>query len=143
MSETTLKSKYLYKFTLATIKVLPMVLVISYILMFILANTFEKYVVIPHLLGTVVAPLTFLYLVSYLFRYCYFHRMFIHYYAFIELLNVSDYYGCVPLSDTCIQWFHDIVSIIFIISVCVVYVIKFKKEECDSLIHRIINPLIK
>lgn len=143
MSETALRSKYLYKFTLATIKILPMILVISYMLMFILANTFEKYVVIPHLLGTVAAPLTFLYLVSYLFRYCYFHRMFIHYYAFIEILNVTDYYVRIPISDEAISLLHDSVSIIFIISVIVIYIIKFKKDTCCNLGRRLINPLIK
>lgn len=143
MSETTLKSKYLYKLTLATIKLLPMIMVVSYILMFILANTIEAFVIIPHILGTVIAPLVLLYLISYLFRYCYFHRMFIHYYAFVEILNVTDYYVRIPISDKAISLLHDSVSVIFIISVIVIYIIKFKKEECGNLIHRLINPLIK
>lgn len=143
MSETTLKSKYLYKLTLATIRLLPMIMVLSYILMFILANTIEAFVIIPHILGTVIAPLVLLYLISYLFRYCYFHRMFIHYYAFVEILNVTDYYVRIPISDRAISLLHDSVSIIFIISVSVIYIIKFKKEECGNLIHRLINPLIK
>ena len=137
------KSKYLYKLTLATIKLLPMIMVLSYILMFILANTIEAFVIIPHILGTVIAPLVLLYLISYLFRYCYFHRMFIHYYAFVEILNVTDYYVRIPISDKAISLLHDSVSIIFIISVSVIYIIKFKKEECGNLIHRLINPLIK
>ena len=143
MSETTLKSKYLYKCTLATIKLLPMIMTFSYMLMFIFANTYERLVVIPHILGTVIAPLVLLYLISYLFRYCYFHRMFIHYYAFVELLNVSDYYGCCPINSVYASYLHDVVGIIFIISIIIIYIIKFRKEECDSLIRRIINPLIK
>ena len=143
MSETTLKSKYLYKLTLATIKLLPMIMVVSYILMFILANTIEAFVIIPHILGTVIAPLGLLYLISYLFRYCYFHRMFIHYYAFVEILNVTDYYVRIPISDKAISLLHDSVSIIFIISVIVIYIIKFKKDTCCNLGRRLINPLIK
>lgn len=143
MSETTLKSKYLYKLTLATIKLLPMIMVVSYILMFILANTIEAFVIIPHILGTVIAPLVLLYLISYLFRYCYFHRMFIHYYAFVEILNVTDYYVRIPISDKAISLLHDSVSIIFIISVIVIYIIKFKKDTCCNLGRRLINPLIK
>lgn len=143
MSETTLKSKYLYKLTLATIKLLPMIMVVSYILMFILANTIEAFVIIPHILGTVIAPLVLLYLISYLFRYCYFHRMFIYYYAFVEILNVTDYYVRIPISDKAISLLHDSVSIIFIISVIVIYIIKFKKDTCCNLGRRLINPLIK
>jgi hypothetical protein len=143
MSDTTLKSKSLYKLTLVTIKLLPMIMVISYIIMFILANTIEQFVIIPHILGTVIAPLVLLYLISYLFKYCYFHRLFIHYYAFIEILNVTDYYIKIPISDKAITLLHDSVSIIFIISVIIIYIIKFKKDTCCSLIHRLINPLIK
>lgn len=143
MSETTLKSKYLYKLTLVTIKLLPMIMVISYLIMFVLANTIESLVIIPHILGTVIAPLVLLYLISYLFRYCYFHRIFIHYYAFIEILNVTDYYIRIPISDKTITLIHDGVSIIFIVSVIVIYIIKFKKDTCCNLGHRLINPLIK
>lgn len=129
-NENNLKSKFLYKITLYALKILPMIMVFSYLMMFVLANSFEKFVIIPHILGTVIAPLTFIYLTSYVFRFCAFHRMFIHYYAFIELLNVTDYYIKIPISDTTICILHDSVTIGFLILVTITYIIKYKKDKC-------------
>ena len=129
-AENSLKSKELYKLTLYVIKILPMVMSFSYLTMFVLANTKEDLVIIPHILGTVIAPLVFLYLTSYVFKFCAFHRMFIHYYAFIELLNVTDYYIRIPISDEAITTLHDSVTIVFLVMVVITYIIKFKKDKC-------------
>lgn len=126
----TLKSKALYKITLYVLKMLPMIMSFSYLIMFVLANTKENLVIIPHILGTVIAPLVFIYLTSYVFKFCAFHRMFIHYYAFIELLNVTDYYIRIPISDRAITLLHDSVTILFLISVLITYTIKYKKARC-------------
>ena len=128
--ENNLKSKALYKLTLDALKVLPMVMAFSYLAMFALANTIEDLVIIPHLLGTVIAPLVFLYLTSYVFKFCAFHRMFIHYYAFIDLLNVTDHYIRIPISDEAITTLHDSVTIVFLVMVVITYIIKFKKDKC-------------
>ena len=61
MNESTLKSKTMYKSTLILLKVLPMIMSFSYLIMFVLANTIESLVIIPHILGTVIAPLMFVY----------------------------------------------------------------------------------
>lgn len=134
MSESTLKSKALYKITLLTLKMLPMIMSFSYLIMFILANTIEDYVIIPHILGTVIAPLVFVYLTSYVFKFCAFHRMFIHYYAFVELLNVTDYYIRIPISDEAISLLHDGVTVLFLISIVVTYIYKYKRDKCKELV---------
>lgn len=136
MTESTLKSKTLYKITLLTLKMLPMIMSFSYLIMFVLANTVEDWVIIPHILGTVIAPLAFVYLTSYVFKFCAFHRMFIHYYAFVELLNVTDYYVRIPISDEAITLLHDSVTIIFLISVVITYIIKYKKDKCLKLVDK-------
>lgn len=143
MSETTLKSKYLYKITLLAMKILPMIMSFSYLLMLFIYKVGGSYVVVPHIIGTVLAPLLFLYLTSYLFRYCYFHRLFIHYYCFVDIINVADHYGCLPFSSELGSTIHDIATYAFIISVIVIYIIKFKKDTCCNLGRRLINPLIK
>lgn len=133
MSNNTLNSKTLYKITLIVLKLLPMIMAFSYLIMFVLANTIEDYVVFPHIIGTVIAPLTFIYLASYVFKFCTFHRIFIHYYAFIELLNVTDYYIRIPISDEAITLLHDSVTVIFLISVVTIYIYKYKKDKCKEL----------
>lgn len=136
MTESTLKSKTLYKITLLTLKMLPMIMSFSYLIMFVLANTVEDWVIIPHILGTVIAPLAFVYLTSYVFKFCAFHRMFIHYYAFVEILNVTDYYIRIPISDEAITILHDSVTIVFLIAVIVTYIIKYKKDKCLKLVDK-------
>lgn len=133
MSNNTLNSKTLYKITLIVLKLLPMIMAFSYLIMFVLANTIEDYVIVPHIIGTVIAPLTFIYLASYVFKFCTFHRIFIHYYAFIELLNVTDYYIRIPISDEAIALLHDSVTVIFLISVVTIYIYKYKKDKCKEL----------
>ena len=132
-NENNLKSKVLYKITLYVLKVLPMIMAFSYLIMFVLANTVESFVIIPHIMGTVIAPLAFVYLTSYVFRFCAFHRLFIHYYAFVELLNVTDYYVKIPISDAAITFIHDSVTIIFLILAVVMYIYKYKKDKCLKL----------
>lgn len=129
-NETSLKSKSLYKITLYVLKILPMIMAFSYLIMFVLANTIESFVIVPHIAGTVVAPLAFVYLTSYVFRFCAFHRLFIHYYAFVELLNVTDYYIRIPISDDTITFIHDSVTIVFLILAVVMYIYKYKKDKC-------------
>jgi hypothetical protein len=129
-NETNLRSKALYKITLYVLKMLPMIMAFSYLIMFVLANTIESFVIIPHIIGTVIAPLVFVYLTSYVFRFCAFHRLFIHYYAFVELLNVTDYYVRIPISDAAITFIHDSVTIVFLILAVVMYIYKYKKDKC-------------
>lgn len=132
-NETSLRSKALYKITLYVLKMLPMIMAFSYLIMFVLANTIESFVIVPHIIGTVITPLVFVYLTSYVFRFCAFHRLFIHYYAFVELLNVTDYYIRIPISDAAITFIHDSVTIVFLILAVIMYIYKYKKDKCLKL----------
>lgn len=143
MEQTTLHSKSVYKTTVKLLKLLPMIMVVSYFLMLLLFYTADRYIVIPHVLGTVIAPLVFIYLISYVFRYCTFHRMFIHYYAFIQLLNVIGHYHWLPTDGETTTLIHDGVTILFIICAVIMYVIKFRKAECTRLMDRLIEALVK
>ena len=143
MEPTTLRSKSVYKVTVKLLKLLPMIMVLSYFIMLGLSFVADRYVVIPHVLGTVIAPLVFIYLISYVFRYCTFHRLFIHYYVFIQLLNVIGHYHWLPTDGETTTLIHDSVTIVFIITAVIMYVIKFRKAECTRLIDRLIEALVK
>lgn len=143
MEQTTLHSKSVYKITVKLLKLLPMIMVLSYFIMLGLSFVADRYVVIPHVLGTVIAPLVFIYLISYVFRYCTFHRLFIHYYVFIQLLNVIGHYHWLPTDGETTTLIHDGVTIVFIITATIMYVIKFRKAECTRLVDRIIEALVK
>jgi hypothetical protein len=129
-TENSLKSKTLYKLTLGILKILPMIMVLGYFLMLIGFYFDSKYIVIPHLLGTVIPPLIFIYIVSYVFRFCAFHRIFIHYYAFINILNTSDHYLHPYVDANVVTFIHDGGTLVFLITAIIMYIYKYKKDKC-------------
>lgn len=135
MGEASLKSKEMYKVTILLLKVLPMVMVFSYLAMLCCFYYAPKYVVVPHLLGTVFAPLAFIYITSYVFKFCEFHRIFIHYYAFISILNVSDHYLHPYFNDKVTTTIHEGGSLLFGIIAIIMYIYKYKKDKCIKLVN--------
>ena len=135
MGEASLKSKEMYKVTILLLKVLPMVMVFAYLTMLCCFYYAPKYVVVPHLLGTVFAPLAFIYITSYVFKFCEFHRIFIHYYAFISILNVSDHYLHPYFNDKVITILHEGGSLLFGIIAIIMYIYKYKKDKCMKLVN--------
>lgn len=135
MGEASLKSKEMYKVTILLLKVLHMVMVFAYLLMLCCFYYAPKYVVVPHLLGTVFAPLAFIYITSYVFKFCEFHRIFIHYYAFISILNVSDHYLHPYFNDKVITTIHEGGSLLFGIIAIIMCIYKYKKDKCIKLVN--------
>ena len=133
--EKSLNSKELYKTTLVLLKILPMVMVFAYWLMLICFYNDSKYMVVSHLLGTVFAPLAFIYITSYVFRFCAFHRIFIHYYAFISTLNVLDHYLHPYFNHNIVTYLHNGGTFIFIITAIIMYIYKYKREKCVKMLN--------
>lgn len=95
----SLRNKDLYKIELYLLKVMPMLLAAIY-----LVNTVLSYydIIIPALSyigGLSFIPLVFMYVSSYVFRFCSYHRMFLHYIVVNDLINLTDYYYTLPISD--------------------------------------------
>lgn len=132
--EKSLKSKEVYKATLILLKVLPMVMVLAYFLMLVCFYNFPSYMVVPHLIGTVGAPIAFIYITSYVFRFCAFHRVFIHYYAFINVLNVTHHYFANKLDYGMVTLLHEAGTVIFLVTAVIMYIHKYKKDKCQKLI---------
>lgn len=95
----SLRNKDLYKIELYLLKVMPMLLATIY-----LVNTVLSYydIIIPvlsYIGGLSFIPLVFMYISSYVFRFCSYHRMFLHYIVINDLINLTDYYYTLPISD--------------------------------------------
>ena len=113
----SLRSKDLYKIELYLLKVMPMLLAAIY-----LVNTVLSYydIIIPvlsHIGGLSFIPLVFMYVSSYAFRFCSYHRMFLHYIVVNNSINLIDYYYTLPISDWGLLILHMSVAgiILFII----------------------------
>lgn len=76
--------------------------------------------------GISALPLLFLYLVSYVFRFCIYHRMFLHYILVSNILTWLDYYIHIPLSNSI--WFMVHMFVIGIFLFLILYY--YRKEKC-------------
>lgn len=95
----SLKNKRLYKLELYLLKILPILLAAIYLI-----NTVLSYydIIIPALSyigGLSFIPLLFIYVSSYVFRFCSYHRIFLYYIAINDVINMLDYHFNLPISD--------------------------------------------
>lgn len=98
--EESLRSKTLYKVEIGLLKIIPMILAGIY-----LSNTILSYfldidlIILSYIGGISLLPLIFLYLSSYVFRFCIYHRVFLHYISINELILILDTHIGLPISD--------------------------------------------
>lgn len=86
-----------YKIALLLIKLIPMIVAFCYG-----ANSLLAFFGIDlEVIGYVVLILfvILLYILSYVFRFCSYHRMFIHYIVIVDVTNIIDYYIVIPLEN--------------------------------------------
>ena len=76
--------------------------------------------------GISLLPLIFIYLASYVFRFCEYHRMFLHYVVANNLLTYTDYYVGIPISDKSLFMVHVILIGVFLFLVLYFY----RTERC-------------
>ena len=95
--EEVLKSKTLYKMLLYLLKVIPMILALV-TLVNIITSYFNidlsilSYLVTGLLLG-------FVYMAAKVFRFCNYHKMFLHYITLNMLINIVDYEIGLPIDN--------------------------------------------
>lgn len=87
-----LKSKVLYKIFLYLLKIIPMVIALCDILNTILWLFNIDAWWLSYIGGISFLTILFLYISSYVFQFCEYHRMFIHYVLFNNIVSTIDYY---------------------------------------------------
>ena len=119
-------NKLEYKLLAASLKIIPMILAFCYF-----ANTVFGYFGIKSdflsLFGSVsFLTLAFLYLTSIAFKFCAYHRMFLHYILVTDIINTVDYYIGIPLSD------RGILSVYLITAALFLFLILYfhQKKKC-------------
>lgn len=97
--EENLKSKTLCKIQLYLLKVIPMVMAFTCLLNTTLSYFNIDIPILSYIAGSSILTIIFLYLSSYVFRFCEYHRMFIHYTTLTWILNIIDTYIGIPIGD--------------------------------------------
>lgn len=109
MSAEESLNKLSYKLTIVAIKVLPILIAALMFLRSVLYCLQIELFEISHICGMSLLTILFLYLVSYTFRFCAYHRMFLHYIVINDAINYVDYYIGIPLD------YHELLKLHFII----------------------------
>ena len=120
-------NKALYKIQLYLIKVIPMVMAFIS-----LVNTVFSYYdidlpILSYIGGYSILTIVFLYLASYIFKFCEYHRMFIHYIVVNWALNIYDAYIGIPLNDRGLLITYLTVTGIFLFIILYLYVKSHKR----------------
>ena len=115
-----------YKLMLGTLKVIPMLLAFLDILNMLLDFFGVDSSVISLFGGVSFLPLVFLYLASYVFRFCEYHRMFLHYVVANNMLTYADYYIGIPVDTASLFVIH--IALIGIFLFLVLYF--YRRERC-------------
>lgn len=120
-------NKYLYKILILTLKIIPMLTALGYLL-----NTLLSYINIDipwlsHLVGMSFLPWLYILGSSIVFRFCIYHRMFLYYVFVVDIINITDYYIGIPTSDFIILKIHLVITGIFLFLILYFYV-KHRKE---------------
>lgn len=116
----------LYKLLLGLLKIIPMLLAAITV-----AGTLFNFIgldasIFSFLGGISLLPLLFLYLSSFVFRFCVYHRMFLHYIVVNNILVYIDYFVGIPVSDLALFMIHTIIIGLFLFLILYFY----RKEKC-------------
>lgn len=97
--EERLRNKSLYKIELILLKFIPMILTIVCLLNSILSYFCIDLPILSYIGGVSIFTLLFLYISSYTFKFCEYHRIFLHYITITWILNIIDCYIGIPIGD--------------------------------------------
>lgn len=130
-------SKFLYKIELYLLKVIPMIMAALH-----LANTTLFYFgidleILSYIGGVSFLTLGFLYLSSYVFKFCEYHRMFLHYVVVTNIISIYDTYIGIPVSDGTLFIINTSIAGIFLF--IILYLKRheqFLKESCGKIAKR-------
>ena len=122
--EERLTRKRLYKVTIGVLKIIPMLLSFCVVL-----NMFFDFFgidsgIISTIGGISFLPLLFIYLASFAFGFCRYHRMFLHYIVANNVLTMADYYVGLPVNNVSLFMIH-----IFLVGLFLFFILYLYKHE--------------
>lgn len=106
--------KRLHKVTIGSLKIIPMLLAAITLLNQVLSFFYIDWEILSYIGGISLLPMAFLYLASYCFKFCSYHRMFLHYIVVCNVLTAYDYYVGIPISGVALLLINLIIAGVFL-----------------------------
>lgn len=126
--EARLKSKLLYKIELGLLKFIPGFVALIYLLNVLLSNYGIDLPVLSHIGGFSFITLLFMYVSSYVFKFCSYHRMFLNYILISECVSLYDYYIGINVSNSTIISIYLGIAGVFMFIILYLY-LRSKRNE--------------
>lgn len=122
--------KFYYKLELIYVKYSPMLIALGLLLNSILCyfHIYTLYYIGGYLFGVSLLTIGHMYNSSKVYKFCKYHRMFIHYIVINNILNAIDYHFRLPLSSECLVCLHIFIAGIFLFLV-LYYYLKYGDRE--------------
>lgn len=114
------------------LKFIPMVTALCYALNVLFAYMGIELPALSHISGMSLLTWLFIWIATYVFRFCIYHRMFLYYILVNDLLNILDYYIGIPLSTTRLLMLHLVIICIFLFLILYAYVKCNKKTTGED-----------
>lgn len=119
-------NKEQYKLVLKYIKVIPMLIALCDVLNTITCFLGFDIEIFSFIGGISFLTLAFLYLVSYVFRFCVYHRMFLHYILINNIIGTLEYTIGIPISTQMFITLWSMITGIFLFTILFYH----KREVC-------------
>ena len=119
----------LHKIWLYFLKVIPIVMAGLYLLNTILSYFDIDCSVISYLTGAGIIPLIFIFLSSYLFHFCEYHRLFLYYIVVNDIVCWIDYNFNLPISDRSYLILHFIIAGLFLFFILYLHQKEVKRRK--------------
>lgn len=131
-----LRSKQ-YKILLILLKYIPILISLIYVL-----NTFAAYVGIDipaanNIAGMSLLTWIFIYIATIVFNFCSYHRMFLYYILIVDIINITDYYIGIPISDFQLIMLHTIVTGISLFIILFLYIKRKLNKNLNEIKQKI------
>lgn len=108
--EARLRNKALYKIQLYLLKAIPMAMAFIFWINTVLSYFDIDLEIFSYIGSCSVITMIYLYISSYVFKFCECHRMFLHYICIIWSINIYDYYVGIPVDDMCLLMIYQIIT---------------------------------
>lgn len=127
VEENSSLNKVYYKLFIVILKYIPMIIALCYVLNTMIAM-FGIYIEpLSNIAGMSLFTWIFLYIATYVFRFCIYHRMFLWYILVDDILNIVDYYYKLPIETENVVMMHNSIIGIFLFIILFLYAKSHKK----------------
>lgn len=125
-------NKLYYKLFIVVLKYIPILIALCYVLNTVMA-VFGIYIeLLSNIAGMSLLTWIFLYIATYVFKFCIYHKMFLWYILVDDILNIVDYYYELPIETGNLLMLHNSIIGIFLFIILYIYVKNHKKSTSKN-----------